>query len=161
MSEINDHDNTELLSDSPGRRVPPPPPTSRQHKHKSVCKTDVKNNLPLLKLLCKADDEERRNVLKRIDVDGLGVICCCIHNALFNTKAVVPRQHWKPIQDGLKDKRKAFHYISKFDNNPAKKRKLLVQNGGSLPLLLSSLLPQISAAVNLDRQKRRKTGTLP
>ena len=153
----NDDDDNDIQTSTPSSSSSKPASSHTHHKHKPVCKSDVKKNLPLLTLLCKANDEERKNVLKRIDEDGLGVICCCVHNALFNTKATIPRQHWQPIKDELqgKHKRKALHYISKFGNNPEKKRKLLVQNGGSLPLLLNHLLPQITAAVELDKERRR------
>lgn len=106
----------------------------------------VKENAPLLELLVRANEEERKCLIKHIDDDGLDIVCCCVFNAIWN-KDLVPQRRRELINDRLGEFRQPLIYLSRHRNNNRKKRReLLVQHGAGLPLLLSSVLPAIKAA---------------
>lgn len=106
----------------------------------------IKENAPLLELLVRANDEERNCLLQHIDDDALDIVCCCIFNAIWN-KELVPRDRRQLIKNRLGTFRQPLVYLSRHrNNNRGKRRKLLIQHGAGLPLLLSSVLPAIKAS---------------
>lgn len=125
--------------------------SSGKHKHKGgetcprTTKAVVKRNLPLLNVLSRITDEERSCLLKHLDVEALNVLSCCIWNVLHNHD-IVPAPARKTIAKKLKNQREHLHYVSKQANDPKKRKRFLIQQGGSLPLLLSAVLPCIREA---------------
>lgn len=106
----------------------------------------VKDNAPLLELLVRANDEERRCLLQHIDDDAFDIVCCCIFNAIWN-RDLVPREQMNLIGKRLGEYRKPLVYLSRHNGSTRRERRdLLVQHGAGLPLLLSSVLPAIKAA---------------
>jgi len=124
--------------------------TGKQYRR--TTKAMVKESLPLLDVLSKVGDAERKCILKHLDSDSVNVVCNCIHNAIYND-AIVPKDTWNEIRSQLKQSKKPLHYVSRLTNNFGKRRKLLIQHGGSLPLLLSAVLPIIR-----DSPVRRRGG---
>lgn len=138
----------------------------QHHCHKGAgkdcrpTKTMVKKNLPLLKILSRASEDERAALLKHIDKEGLDVVCTCIFNAIWN-RDVVPLSQRKVIRSELKKSAKPLQYIARNKNDPTRRRRLLVQHGGSLPLLLSAVIPVIESSsigpsVKGEQRKRKK-----
>jgi hypothetical protein len=116
-------------------------------------KSTVRDSLPLLETLNSIPDEERKCLLKHIDSKAVNVVCCCIHNAIYNA-AIVSKQDRKEMRGKLQNLREPLHYLSRLTNNPVKRRRLLVQHGGSLPVLLSAVLPVIRDAASNNRPER-------
>ncbi len=106
----------------------------------------VKDNAPLLELLVRANDEERRCLLRHIDDEAFDIVCCCIFNAIWN-RDLVPPEQMKLIGKRLGEYRKPLVDLSRHNGSTRRERReLLVQHGAGLPLLLSSVLPAIKAA---------------
>lgn len=119
-------------------------------------KAKVKKNLPLLRLLSKADDDERCNLLQHIDAEALNVVCSCVYNAIWNCD-IVPKSQRKIIRTKLGDSAKTLEYIARHKNNPVRRRRLLVRNGSSLPILLEAVLPAIESSSFGQSKTGRKT----
>lgn len=130
------------------------PQQHHQHKKGEACKrttkSSVKKALPLLNVLVSSTDEERDCILKHLNSDAVNILCCCVWNAIHN-REVVPESAKKVIRQRLKDNRQHLHYIAKQSNNPIKRRRRLIQQGGSLPLLLSAVIPCIRSSYSKSK----------
>jgi hypothetical protein len=132
-------------------------PLKSEPKKCSVTKCLIKKSVPLLKLLCRATDDERKCMLQHVDDSAIDIVCCCVFNAIWNKK-LVSRDRMRAIRKRLSPSQDALLYLAKHSNSTRTRRKLLVQQGGSLPLLLSAVLPAITAAKEkIKREKKDQT----
>ena len=107
-------------------------------------KTQIKKYLPLLKLLKKLKADDKKTLLHFLDENGSDIICECIYNSIRNT--TIPHLHRKELKKTLADSKRPLRYLSKLNNNPEKRRKLLPQLGaGTLDTILSVVIPVLTA----------------
>lgn len=95
-----------------------------------------------LKSLQKAKPSERKILLKKASPDLIKAICECVINIL---KGTVPLKTFQ--KNKLKTHKIILRNLQNKKININKKKKLLIQKGGFLPLLLSVLAPIISGVV--------------
>ena len=138
----------------------PPPKNNkyikRKNDSKKCCakKCAVRKNAPLLELLVRATDEERKCVLKHIDNSAVDIICCCVFNAIYN-KEIIPKERLKIIRKKLGKFTRPLVYLSQHRHNRKKRKKLLVQQGAGLPLLLASVIPIIKSSTIGELKKKK------
>lgn len=97
------------------------------------------NNSELLRALAKLGGKERVALLKAVDDKKIHCVCECVYNTL---KGKVPLSASQRTR--LSRHKKTLRRIVKPKESISKKRKLLVQKGGSfLPLVLSPIISGI------------------
>lgn len=97
----------------------------------------LRRNYKLLKLLKKAKQSQRKKLLETADKDLILCLCDCANNILKGNIRLKPKEKEK-----LRRHKTALRELTKGKSASGlkKKRKLLVQKGGFLPLLLSPIL---------------------
>lgn len=105
-------------------------------------KKDLKKLFPLLHALRGVGKDRATHVLPFLNDDAHRAICACIHNCLFNEK--VPIRRRKMLKKKLFSKRHVYRYLSRSNADGGKRRKLMPQIGGSLSLILGTVLPLIA-----------------
>jgi hypothetical protein len=101
--------------------------------------------LPLLKLLCKVDPVTRKKLLKEADGKFITFLAeCCLNTVCGNV-------HYTPTcKESLRKHVPVIRKLAsrKLGYRPVwKKRKLLVQNGGFLPLFLAPIITLASSLI--------------
>jgi hypothetical protein len=105
----------------------------------------VKRHCDFLKYLCHCTPNQRKILLKSATPEQIDAICECVYN-LYLRNVEVDRKTVKK----LIPHKKVLVKLAK--NQPklalSKRRKLLVQKGGSfLPILLSAILPTVLGSI--------------
>ena len=109
-------------------------------KHTSQAR--LKQNFDSLKFLARAKPQLRNAIIGACDNSLVCCICECIKNVV---EANVPVPHSTLCK--LKPYRQVLDKIVNKRNNFLKKKRLIVQNGGFLPLLLPALIGVIGSLV--------------
>jgi hypothetical protein len=121
--------------------------------HCKMNKKQIKPVYPLLKILSKLSDSERQVLLPYLNHGGCEGIYECIHNGLCNSS--LPAAERKKLACRLlKDKSKYRFLIRSKD--PEARRKKLIQVGGSVGAILSTVLPLLSDFVGEGKKKKAK-----
>jgi len=105
-------------------------------------KAKFKKHFQLLQLMSKLTDGERNILVKYLSPDVLEIIYECIHNGLTNKK-IDPKSR-DMIKKTLNSRKEALRYLSTKGNSKNRKRILIQQEGGSLGLILSTVLPLLT-----------------
>jgi hypothetical protein len=105
-------------------------------------KRKMKNLYPLLKIISKLTDEERRVLLQYLNHEGCEGIYECVDNALCNKS--LPDEQRQDLASKLSEEKKLYRFIVDENKNSLKKQKKLVQVGGSLGTVLQVVLPLLS-----------------
>lgn len=95
----------------------------------------LKSNKHLLHALKVAKPKLRNAIIKAADDDFIKALCECCMNVLNGNHKVTPA-----LRKKLSKHRVALRVLSNRKNALRKKRKLLLQKGGFLPMLLGSIL---------------------
>jgi hypothetical protein len=98
-----------------------------------------KKTFPLIDSLCKLNDSEQQSVIKYLNKEGREAIYECVANCIYGTS--ISKLKRTELKEKLGSKKKVYKYLARAANNPARKRKLLSQTGGGLPLILATVLP--------------------
>ena len=93
----------------------------------------------LLKRMKKADVEI---VLPFLNDQIQEILCECIHNCLYNKKISKRRQNY--LKRKLGGQKQMYRYLSNAKGSMQKKKRLLPQTGGSLSLILATVLPLLA-----------------
>ena len=99
-----------------------------------------KKTFRLISSLSKLGDSEQQVVVKYLNRDGREALYECVANCIYGTNTI-PKLKQAELKETLGKKRKVYKYLAKPKNNPIRKKKLLSQTGGGLPLILATVLP--------------------
>lgn len=99
-------------------------------KCKRLCR-----NLDYLKVLCKTNKRQRESILHGADRDLILCLCECADNVLKGNVPLKETQH-----ERLRNYKKPLRCMANKNVSVQTKKKLLVQEGGFLPLLLTPIL---------------------
>lgn len=94
-------------------------------------------NFKFLKKLKKADKKERKILLETAGKDSILCLCDCVNNILKGnvTLKAKEKKHLKRYKETLRELAK-----DKGSRNITKKKKIFIQKGGFLPMLLAPIL---------------------
>lgn len=104
----------------------------------------LESKINLLKILKKISDDDRKVIIKYLSSDGIDVIGEAVYNCLYNknqNKQIRTKGQRKKILSQLKNKEKIFSYIARKSNSNKKRRKLTIQEGGGIGLILATAIP--------------------
>ncbi|MCP4458738.1 MAG: hypothetical protein GY816_12055 [Cytophagales bacterium] len=102
----------------------------------------LKRHIDLLRVLCNAKPKLRKAILNEVDNDTIRCLCDCSHNVLNGNIALSPKQ-----KKQLTKYRKKLRQLTDIKEPLAFKRKLLVQQGGALPVALLAPIIAIASAL--------------
>jgi hypothetical protein len=111
-----------------------------------LTKVQMRKALPLLHAVCHMSDEERISLFEHLNEDGRQIVYHCIFNGIYN-KCISKKKRVEICQK-LGDQKKIYEYLAKPTNHLDRKKKLLKQTGAGLPLILSAVLPILSALLS-------------
>ena len=97
----------------------------------------LKKVFPFLKILEKLSSEDQTIIIDYLNDEGCCAIFECIANVLHNTK-ITGR---KKLKKDLIDKKSHLRYVINGKKSMKGRRKRLKQVGGSLALILGTVLP--------------------
>ena len=93
------------------------------------------SKLKFLKILQKLEPSERKVIVSKLDRDAIDTLCETVTNVFFNDISIRKKKK-KDLYDSFIDKKKLIGTLSNKNINFEKRKKLLVQEGGSLGLIL-------------------------
>ncbi len=94
----------------------------------------VKNNIHYLNVLASCNSKQRNGIIEGASDELIDAICECIDHALSCNAD--DSKHYEKMRISNKKLRK----LRDIDTSTIKKKKILVQEGGLLPALLSPLI---------------------
>ena len=103
---------------------------------------------PLIDIFCYSDDAQRRALLKYLNDDGINAISECAHNAMTNE--TLDDKDMGKLRVKLAREKRRLRFISNRQpnaENVEKRRKVMIQSGGSLPFLISTLIPLLTSII--------------
>ena len=119
----------------------------RQRKSMSVKQErklrDIHN---LARTLAKASEGELTSVLKCMNKHGRNAMYECIRNTLYHKG--IPKFKQRELRTKLEPHKKDLKYLADGKRSEVRRRKLLVQKGGILPIILSVVAPLISSLLS-------------
>ena len=102
-------------------------------------RNELKKVYPLQQLLQKLNTTQQKIILQYLNEDGCDAIYECMHNALYNDKITIRCK--KKLKTALQDKKHICRSLLNPKLSKKVKQNRLVQTGGSLSLILSTVLP--------------------
>lgn len=93
------------------------------------------SKLKFLKILGKLEPSERKVIVSKLDRDAIDALCETVTNVFFNDISIRKKKK-KELYDSFVDKKNLITTLSNKNINFEKRKKLLVQEGGSLGLIL-------------------------
>ena len=121
---------------SPGAKT-----TSRSERRQ------VARHLDLLKLLQRARPDQAQTILPHLDEEAHQMLFKCCFNCLNHPKIIQNAKLKRRIKEKLSDKKDLIRYLSKNNIKLEKRRAKVPQLGGSLSLILSTVLPLLAEFV--------------
>jgi len=97
--------------------------------------TDIRRNFCVLHNLQNSSKYKRNKLLKEADKDTINSICECIYNILFGDVDLTPEEF-----NQLKRERQFLRKLVQKRLSLKKKKELLIQKGGALPVILGPAL---------------------
>ena len=88
-----------------------------------------------MKILGKLEPSERKVIVSKLDRDAIDALCETVTNVFFNDISIRKKKK-KELYDSFVDKKNLITTLSNKNINFEKRKKLLVQEGGSLGLIL-------------------------
>ena len=93
------------------------------------------SKLKFLKILKKLEPSERKVIVSKLDRDAIDTLCETVTNVFFNDISIRKKKK-KDLYDSFIDKKNVIGTLSNKNTNFERRKKLLVQEGGSLGLIL-------------------------
>lgn len=105
---------------------------------------EVKKYIPLLKIIKKLKNDEKRVLVKHLDSRSIECLSCVFRNAIANpTLGAEQQEH---LRQRLWDKRNDVRFIANAKKSAdAKKRRLSQLGGNLLGLIIGQLLPLVAS----------------
>ena len=108
---------------------------------------DIKS---LVEIFCNLDDTQRAVLLKYLSDDGINAVSECVYNAMTN-QTLDEKEAGKLRVKLARDKRRLRFISRPSADNVQKRRKMMIQSGGSLPFLISTLIPLLASVISNSR----------
>jgi hypothetical protein len=140
-------------SDSLGKKKKKAVQVIKENGNKKLLK---RSDINFLHGLCCLSDEHRSGLIDYLTDEGVDAISQCMLNCVFNKCIGGSKQ--AEICEKLGDKKHLFEYLARDTNSRAKKRKLLKQTGSGLPLVLSTVIPLLTALLAARKRKKKSVG---
>ena len=99
-----------------------------------------KPHLKMLQALNSLSSEQKNDILKYMNDEGIDVICECIKNAVYNSEI----NKDKALISVMKKDKKLYRYLANAKPKILSKRKRIVQTGEGLGVILGTLIPLLS-----------------
>jgi hypothetical protein len=107
---------------------------------KKVPRKKVKKYFELIKLLETSNPKKKEVILNHLDNNSIHFICELVHNVIHNNFQLNNKKINK-LKTVLKPMKNCCRYLSKKSGKIERKRKLMVQHGKGLGLILSTAIP--------------------
>ena len=91
--------------------------------------------LSFLRILKKLEPSERKIIISVLDSDAIDTLCETVSNVFFNNLKIGKKKKIE-LFENFEDKQKLIGKLSNKNVDLKKRKKLLVQEGGSLGLIL-------------------------
>ena len=91
--------------------------------------------LEFLRILKKLKPSERKIIISVLDSDAIDTLCETVTNVFFNDLRIGKKRK-KELYENFEDKQKLIGKLSNKNIDFKRRKKLLVQEGGSLALIL-------------------------
>jgi geranylgeranyl pyrophosphate synthase len=114
-------------------------------------KRKLKQTYPVIKLLTQLKPEHQKLLFEHLNDNVCSSVVDCVKNGLYNKK--VPAKSREFIKEKLSAHKEAIRKIVRPNISRTTRRKRLVQSGGFLGVLLSTVLP-ILAEVLFNQLKK-------
>lgn len=104
----------------------------------------VKKYVPLMKIIKKLNNDEKRVLVKHLDGKSIECLSCVFRNAIANP--TLSEEQQKHLRQKLWDKRNDVRFIANTKKSTDAKRRRLSQLGGNLlGLIIGQLLPLVTS----------------
>lgn len=109
-------------------------------------KKKLKQLYPIIRLITKLPQTERTALLENLNDDAHQGICECLYNGIAN-KSLLGSKKSKFLKEKVKKDQKMLLGILKPNISTKSRRKKIIQSGGSIALILSTVLPLLAEYV--------------
>jgi len=114
--------------------------------------------LPVLKVLTNLKAEDRQIILPYLTEKVIDAIYECIYNATTNNEMSIEKR--KEVKKHTINDKEIYRYLLKPKTNPKKRQKKLHQiGGGSLGVILKTVVPELESILSeeIANSEKRKT----
>ncbi len=113
-----------------------------------------KCHLTLLRALKKLDREEQREILGKLNDEGIQSLCSVCFNFLYSS--ILPKSKLARLRKKLSKHKADLKFVSNKENNLGQRRKRLMklQRGGGISLLLGAAIPAIAQLISSAFKKK-------
>ena len=115
---------------------------------KRSLKKTIKYYHPLVEIIARSNNEEIKLLLEIIDEDAIAYLCEVVYNSLTNFHSQMESTAREKLKASILPHKCKLRKITHAKTDNKKRRKLLVQSGGSLSLLLAAAIPLISSLLS-------------
>ena len=104
---------------------------------------NIKNDIPLLKLLTKLKGEDFKTMIDTLNDDTVDNVCECVYNLIYNPTLKMGSRKKNHIRKFIKSKCSIHKLKTIADKKQPifKRRQIMKQEGKGLPFLLASAIP--------------------
>lgn len=124
---------------------------------KKSTKTTLKElaaNIPIFRKIRQTRKKGLHKLISSLSPEQMHAVCTCIYNTLHMNLGI-PQSKTHKLKKTLSKNSEVYHYLADKRNPLNKKRKLIVQHGGSIGLILSLVIPVIQGIVSLFSKKKK------
>ena len=116
-------------------------------KRRKNSKKNISKILSLFKFLTNINSNNRDFILKYLNDDAVNLISESIHNLLYNKscKNLIPINKQKYLIKKIKCDKAAYETIARRPCSVNSRRKKIVQVGGGIGVILSTLIPILTS----------------
>lgn len=107
----------------------------------------LKKHFGLIKALSRVAAEDRESILQHLEPPAVDILSECVHNCITGVGRRLPAEARLKLKKSISKDASVLRLLSKKSKrrSEARQRKLLCQSGGSLGLILATILPIISS----------------
>lgn len=120
----------------------------------TISKVNLKKKLLLLSGLKRLKEDELKTILNYMNDSGIDELCECVYNLLYKNTNIKPKQ-FKKIISHIEKHRGRYTTICKKNKNFDKKRKLLIQDGKGIGMLIATAVPFIIDLISRAVKKKK------
>ena len=106
----------------------------------------LKKVFPLLRILSKLDEEDRRILLQYLTHDGCEGVYECVHNVLYNPN--IPAEDRKQMHFQLNDHKEQLRFLASKKQKAEEKKKVLLRANKPLGPIFNYVMPMLQNDFN-------------
>lgn len=125
-----------------------------RHPRPSAVTRKLARNIPLFNKIRRTKKKDYSKLFSSLTPTQIHAVCECLYNTL-HTNLGIPAKKASSLKKTLLKNKEAYLYLSRKKNPISNKRRLLVQHGTGIGLILSAMIPIISGIVSLFRKKKK------